>query len=158
MPEHPEESDPLWTLERLLGSPTIASKAWVVRQYDSTIRASTVLGPGPADAAVVRLRGTPKALALKTDVSTEDESGPEQVPTGDFELKVVRHRADGVLRDACRRELLLHRAHRVRVLRLRLTRAAGARFHSRDDERTIGRGGHVFDAGADRRHRGHRQR
>jgi phosphoribosylformylglycinamidine synthase len=65
--ERPEESDPLWTLERLLTSPTIASKRWVVRQYDSTVRAGTVVGPGPADAAIVRLRGTHKALALKTD-------------------------------------------------------------------------------------------
>ncbi len=62
-----EESDPFWTLERLLGSPTIADKTWVVRQYDSTVRASTVVGPGSADAAVVRLRGTGKAIAMKTD-------------------------------------------------------------------------------------------
>jgi phosphoribosylformylglycinamidine synthase len=63
----PGESDAMWTLERLLTSPTIASKAWIVRQYDSTVRASTIVGPGPADAAVVMLRGTPRALALKTD-------------------------------------------------------------------------------------------
>ena len=62
-----EEADPMWTLERLLASPTIASKAWIVRQYDSTVRASTVVGPGPADAAVVMLRGTKRALALKAD-------------------------------------------------------------------------------------------
>src|SRR6185503_2414906 len=62
-----EESHPMWTLERLLASPTIASKAWIVRQYDSTVRASTVVGPGPADAAVVMLRGTRRALALKAD-------------------------------------------------------------------------------------------
>ena len=65
--EHREEKDPMWTLTRLLTSPTIASKAWIVRQYDSTVRASTVVGPGPADAAVVMLRGTRKALALKAD-------------------------------------------------------------------------------------------
>jgi phosphoribosylformylglycinamidine synthase len=62
-----EESDPMWTLERLLASPTIASKTWIIRQYDSTVRASTVVGPGPADAAVVMLRGTKRGLALKTD-------------------------------------------------------------------------------------------
>jgi phosphoribosylformylglycinamidine synthase len=66
VPERPEEADPLWTLERLLGSPTIASKSWVYRQYDTMVRTSTVVGPG-GDAAVVRLRGTDKALALKTD-------------------------------------------------------------------------------------------
>jgi phosphoribosylformylglycinamidine synthase subunit PurL len=62
-----EEADPIWTLEKLLSSPTIASKAWIVRQYDSTVRASTVVGPGPSDAAVVMLRGTRRGLALKTD-------------------------------------------------------------------------------------------
>ncbi|MFL5575344.1 MAG: phosphoribosylformylglycinamidine synthase subunit PurL [Gemmatimonadaceae bacterium] len=66
VPERPEERDPVWTLCELLASPTIASKAWVYRQYDTTVRTSTVVGPG-ADAAVVRLRGTNKALALKTD-------------------------------------------------------------------------------------------
>ncbi|HEX6316021.1 MAG TPA: phosphoribosylformylglycinamidine synthase subunit PurL, partial [Gemmatimonadaceae bacterium] len=62
-----EESDAMWTIVRLLSSPTIASKTWIVRQYDSTVRASTVVGPGPSDAAVVMLRGTRRALALKTD-------------------------------------------------------------------------------------------
>jgi phosphoribosylformylglycinamidine synthase II len=64
--ELPEERDPVWILEQLLSSPTIASKAWVYRQYDSTVRTSTVVGPG-SDAAVLRVRGTQKALALKTD-------------------------------------------------------------------------------------------
>ncbi len=62
-----EESDPVWTLTRLLSSSTIASKLWIYRQYDSTVRTNTVVGPGAGDAAVVRLRGTNKALALKTD-------------------------------------------------------------------------------------------
>jgi len=61
-----EERDPVWTLEMLLSSPTIASKAWVYRQYDTTVRTNTVVGPG-GDAAVIRLRGTRKALALKVD-------------------------------------------------------------------------------------------
>ena len=61
------ESDPSWTLERLLQAPTIASKHWIHRQYDSTVRTNTVAGPGHADAAVIRIRGTKKALALKTD-------------------------------------------------------------------------------------------
>jgi phosphoribosylformylglycinamidine synthase len=64
--ERAEEADPLWTLERLLSSPTIASKRWIYRQYDTMVRTNTVIGPG-GDAAVVRLRGTDKALALKTD-------------------------------------------------------------------------------------------
>ncbi|HUQ18288.1 MAG TPA: phosphoribosylformylglycinamidine synthase subunit PurL, partial [Gemmatimonadaceae bacterium] len=64
--ELPEESDPAWTLRQLLSSPTIASKSWAYRQYDSTVRTNTVIGPG-GDAALVRVRGTTKALALKTD-------------------------------------------------------------------------------------------
>ena len=66
IPVRGEEIDPVWTLERLLSSPTIASKAWVYRQYDTSVRTNTVVGPG-GDAAVVRLRGTDKGLALKVD-------------------------------------------------------------------------------------------
>jgi phosphoribosylformylglycinamidine synthase II len=66
VPERAEERDPLWTLEKLLSAPTIASKAWAYRQYDSTVRTSTVIGPG-GDAAVLRIRGTNKAIAVKTD-------------------------------------------------------------------------------------------
>ena len=67
VPERFEERDPAWTLTRLLESPTIASKLWIHRQYDSTVRANTLVGPGAGDAAVVRVQGTRKALALKTD-------------------------------------------------------------------------------------------
>jgi phosphoribosylformylglycinamidine synthase len=66
IPERPEERDPRWTLEQLLSSPSIASKRWVYQQYDHTVRTSTVVGPG-GDAAVVRIRGTDRAIALKTD-------------------------------------------------------------------------------------------
>ena len=64
--ERPEESDPVWTLTRLLSSPTLASKEWIYRQYDSTVRTNTVIGPG-GDAAVLRIRGTDRAVAVKTD-------------------------------------------------------------------------------------------
>ena len=64
--ERPEEADPVWTLAELLSSPTLASKRWVYQQYDHTVRTSTVVGPG-SDAAVVRIRGTDKAVALSTD-------------------------------------------------------------------------------------------
>ena len=50
----------------LLATPTIADKTWVSRQYDHQLFLSTVAGPG-ADAAVLRVKGTPKALALATD-------------------------------------------------------------------------------------------
>ena len=65
--ERAEERDPAWTLTRLLESPTIASKRWIYTQYDSTVRTNTVLGPGAGDAAVLRIPGSRKALALKTD-------------------------------------------------------------------------------------------
>ncbi len=51
----------------LMGSPNIASKRWVFEQYDTHVRTNTVAGPGPTDAAVVRLKGTDRALAMKTD-------------------------------------------------------------------------------------------
>jgi phosphoribosylformylglycinamidine synthase II len=64
--ERPEEADPFWTLEQLLGAPTIASKRWVYQQYDHTVRTGTVVGPG-GDAAVVRIRNTDRGVALATD-------------------------------------------------------------------------------------------
>jgi phosphoribosylformylglycinamidine synthase II len=66
IPELAEERDHCWTLERLLSAPSIASKTWAYRQYDSTVRTNTVIGPG-GDAAVLRVRGTNKAIAVKTD-------------------------------------------------------------------------------------------
>ena len=44
------------TLLQLLDDPTIASKRWVWRQYDHQVQANTVVRPGGADAAVLRLR------------------------------------------------------------------------------------------------------
>ncbi|MQA89354.1 MAG: phosphoribosylformylglycinamidine synthase subunit PurL [Gemmatimonas sp.] len=61
-----EEQDPAWAFLTLLDSPTIASKRWVYEQYDSTVRTNTVVGPG-SDAAVLRLRGTRRAIAVTTD-------------------------------------------------------------------------------------------
>ena len=49
-----------------LATPTIADKTWVSRQYDHQLFLSTVAGPG-ADAAVLRVKGTRKAIALSTD-------------------------------------------------------------------------------------------
>jgi phosphoribosylformylglycinamidine synthase subunit PurL len=54
-------------LLRLLGSPNVASKGWIFEQYDWAVRTNTVVGPGPSDAAVVRIKGTDRALAVKTD-------------------------------------------------------------------------------------------
>jgi phosphoribosylformylglycinamidine synthase len=54
------------TLKSILGSPTIASKEPVYRQYDYYVRSNTVVAPG-ADAAVIRVKGTRKGLALTVD-------------------------------------------------------------------------------------------
>jgi phosphoribosylformylglycinamidine synthase II len=50
----------------LLESPTIASKQWVYEQYDHMVRTNTLVRPG-SDAAVIRIKGTNKALAISTD-------------------------------------------------------------------------------------------
>jgi phosphoribosylformylglycinamidine synthase len=50
----------------VLASPAVASKRWVYRQYDSTVRTNTLLPPG-SDAAVVRVKGTRRALAISLD-------------------------------------------------------------------------------------------
>jgi phosphoribosylformylglycinamidine synthase subunit PurL len=52
---------------RLLASPSIASKYWITEQYDSMVRTNTRIGPGAGDAAVVRLKESKRAIALKTD-------------------------------------------------------------------------------------------
>jgi phosphoribosylformylglycinamidine synthase II len=55
------------TLTTLLAAPNVASKRWVHEQYDTMVRTNTVVGPGPSDAAVLRLKGTGKGLAVTTD-------------------------------------------------------------------------------------------
>ena len=61
-----EPEDLAATLKLLLGSPNIALKEWVYRQYDHFVRSNTVIAPG-ADAAVIRVKGTQKGLALTVD-------------------------------------------------------------------------------------------
>jgi len=56
-------------LRLLLDSPNIASKAWVYRQYDYLVRSNTVLEPG-SDAAVLRVKGTSKGIALSVDCNS----------------------------------------------------------------------------------------
>ena len=63
----PEPADCAEVARFLLGHPNIASRAWVSEQYDSTIGASTVTTNAPADAAVVRIKGTDKAIAITVD-------------------------------------------------------------------------------------------
>ncbi len=54
-------------LRTLISSPDLCSRAWVWDQYDSTVGGQTVKRPGAADAAVVKLEGLKRALALTTD-------------------------------------------------------------------------------------------
>jgi phosphoribosylformylglycinamidine synthase II len=66
VPPLPPRVDLRNALELLLDSPNIASKRWVYEQYDSTVQASTVLGPG-GDAGVLRVPGTEFGLAVTVD-------------------------------------------------------------------------------------------
>ncbi len=56
-------------LLHLLGTPDLASKRWAWEQYDHLIGGNTIVGPGGADAAVVRVADGPKGLALTADVT-----------------------------------------------------------------------------------------
>jgi phosphoribosylformylglycinamidine synthase II len=60
------EKDHAKALLRVLASPNLRSRKFAFRQYDSTVQGNTVLGPGHA-AAVVRVDGTSKGLAMTTD-------------------------------------------------------------------------------------------
>ena len=66
--EIPEPKDYGEVLLKLLSTPTIAGKSWVYEQYDTMVQTNTVQLPG-GDAAVVRIKGTPKALSMKTDAN-----------------------------------------------------------------------------------------
>ena len=61
------DSGPAEALVRLLASPNIASKRSVYRQYDHQVQTNTVIGPGASDAAVLRVKGTGKAIAVAID-------------------------------------------------------------------------------------------
>jgi phosphoribosylformylglycinamidine synthase len=54
---------------KVFSSPNIVSKRWVYEQYDSMVRTNTIVGPG-CDAAVIYIKGTNKALAMKTDCNS----------------------------------------------------------------------------------------
>src|SRR5271167_2948449 len=65
----PDGVDLTANFKKLLASPAIASKRWITEQYDTTVRTNTLAGPGASDAAVVRIKGTERALALSTDAN-----------------------------------------------------------------------------------------
>ena len=64
----PAPNDPMAALEKLLGCPDLAAKRWIWEQYDHMVMADTLGGGRPGgDAAVIRVHGTDKALAITTD-------------------------------------------------------------------------------------------
>jgi phosphoribosylformylglycinamidine synthase subunit PurL len=67
VPLSPAGADLTPNFRRLLAAPAIASKRWIFEQYDHMVRTNTTVFPGAADAGVVRLKGTSRALALATD-------------------------------------------------------------------------------------------
>ncbi|WP_417809184.1 phosphoribosylformylglycinamidine synthase subunit PurL [Thioclava sp.] len=69
---------PIAALEALIGSPNYAAKNWVFEQYDTQVMGDTVRRPGMG-AGVVRVHGTPKALAFTADVT------PRYVKANPFE-------------------------------------------------------------------------
>jgi phosphoribosylformylglycinamidine synthase subunit PurL len=62
----PESTDIAADLLKLMASPDIASRAWIWQQYDSQVGGDTAQLSG-GDAAVVRIHGTNRALAMSTD-------------------------------------------------------------------------------------------
>ena len=62
----PPSPPPTEALTRLLASPQIASKRWVYRQFDHMVRTNTIV-PAGMGAGVVRIKGTPRALAFSVD-------------------------------------------------------------------------------------------
>jgi phosphoribosylformylglycinamidine synthase II len=66
----PDVESPEAALLQLLESPNIASKRWVFEQYDWLVGTQTVVPPGEGDAAVLRVRGSQKGIALKIDCNS----------------------------------------------------------------------------------------
>ena len=63
--EHPSDHNEI--IKKLLAAPNIASKRWVHEQYDTMVRTNTVNAPGASNSGVIRIKGTKKGLAAKTD-------------------------------------------------------------------------------------------
>ncbi|WP_339860733.1 phosphoribosylformylglycinamidine synthase subunit PurL [Paremcibacter congregatus] len=62
----PAPADMADTLLKMVGSPDLCSREWIWQQYDHQVMADTIQKPG-GDAAVVRVHGTDKAVAISTD-------------------------------------------------------------------------------------------
>ncbi|MGE5247951.1 MAG: AIR synthase related protein [Verrucomicrobiota bacterium] len=65
----PDPSDLAETWVRMMSCPEMADKRWVFRQYDHMIRTNTLVLPG-SDAAVLRVKGTRKGIALSVDCNS----------------------------------------------------------------------------------------
>ena len=65
----PDVKDANAVLLSLLESPTVASKRWAYQQYDHMVRTNTTVRPG-SDAAIVRIKGTNKAVAMTVDCNS----------------------------------------------------------------------------------------
>ncbi len=64
------QTNPQEALLKLLASPNIASKKWIFSQYDYQVMTNTSVIPGDGDAAVIRIKGTRKGVALVTDCNS----------------------------------------------------------------------------------------
>jgi len=67
--EQSDDRDLTGTLFALIGSPNLCSKRWIFEQYDTMVRTNTVAGPERADAAIVRIKETGRAVAITSDVN-----------------------------------------------------------------------------------------
>lgn len=56
--------------KQIVGSPNIASKRWIYEQYDSMVRTNSIGANQVSDAAIVRVKGTQKALAMSVDCNS----------------------------------------------------------------------------------------
>lgn len=63
----PSSKDYIDTAKKVFSSPNIVSKRWIYEQYDSMVRTNSMGTNAPSDAALVRVKGTKKALAVTTD-------------------------------------------------------------------------------------------
>ncbi len=82
------------TLLDLLASPNLRSRRPVWRRYDHMNGTNTLVGPGTGDAAVLRVKGTPRALALSID-------GPGRLGALDPRLAGAAAVLEGALNVAC---------------------------------------------------------
>ncbi|HSP32904.1 MAG TPA: phosphoribosylformylglycinamidine synthase subunit PurL, partial [Thermoanaerobaculia bacterium] len=64
-----DDRDITGDLLRLVASPNLCSKHWIWEQYDTTVRTNTIAKPEQRDAAIVRVKGTGRALAMTSDVN-----------------------------------------------------------------------------------------